>query len=231
MFSCLVSAPVVRATRAVATRVTALRLVAARDVSARALIAASCVAAFGMVASSANAQSAQKYALQVAALSTSISVGSGSSTINGYGIEPQLRFNRLYVTESFGVSLGLGAQYTSHTRGSQTLKIAGVFIEPRWVPVLGSTTFFPYLAGRLALLQQSSDFASSSTGAAYGAGAGVAIKLTPRLNLDAGVALVRQQFGDASFSGTSGGSAQFKPFTSYAAKVGVSWGFPVKARP
>lgn len=200
----------------------------------RSAIATSCAiiscAVMLIAGSSAAAQSAQKFAFQLAALSTSISVGSGSPSINGYGIEPQVRFNRLYVTESFGVSLGLGAQYTSHTRGSQTLKIAGAFIEPRWVPALGSATFFPYLSGRLALLQQSSDFASSSTGAAYGAGAGVAIKLTPRLNLDAGVALVRQQFGDAAFSGTGGGTAKFNAFTSYAAKVGVSWGFPVKSR-
>lgn len=170
-----------------------------------------------------DAQSAQKYALQFAVLSTSIDVGDGEA-VAGYGVEPQLRFNRFYASEQFAVSVGIGAQYTTHTSGSDELTIAGAFIEPRFVPAVGSSRVFPYVSGRLAFLQQSSNFGSNSTGTAFGAGAGVVIKMTPRLNLDAGAQLVRQQFGDFEFNDGAAGS--FNPFTTYAAKIGINFGFP-----
>lgn len=175
-----------------------------------------------------HAQSAQKYAFQVSALSTSIRGYEGTS-IGGVGIEPQLRFNRFLVSETAGVvSLGVGGQYTTHNSGGDELSISGVFLEPRWVPNTSSTRFFPYLAGRVALLRQSNNFGSSSGGAAYGAGAGLAIKVSRTVNLDAGVALVRQQFGDFTFNDNAEGS--FLPFNTYAAKFGASFGFPSRAR-
>jgi hypothetical protein len=126
--------------------------------------------------------------------------------------------------EQYAVSLGAGLQYTSHTSGPDNLKISGVFVEPRFAPVVGSTKFFPYLAGRLAVLNQSSNFGTSSGGYAAGAGAGVVIKLTKTVNIDAGGALVRQKFGDFNLNG--GGSGSFRPFTTYAIKAGLNFGFP-----
>jgi len=175
------------------------------------------------LAAESTAQSAQKYALQVAVLGTGIRYG-GGTTANGVGIEPQLRFNRLMSRERFAISLGIGAQYTSHTAGGDELNIAGAFIEPRFVPVIGSSRVFPYLSGRLAFLQQSNNFGTESTGAAYGAGGGLVIKLSSSVNLDAGVQLVRQQFGDFEFN--DGAPGTFKPFTTYAAKIGLNFGFP-----
>ncbi len=174
--------------------------------------------------SAAQAQSAQKYAFQIAALATSINVGSGGSSTSGIGIEPQLRFNRLYSSEKGAVSLGIGGQYTSHKSGSDELNISGVFLEPRFVPVTGSTRLFPYIAGRLALLNQSNNFGTSSGGLAFGGGAGLVVKLSKVINIDAGAALVRQSFSDFKFD--DGSTGTFRAFTTYAAKIGVNVGFP-----
>ena len=174
---------------------------------------------------SANAQSAQAYSVQLAALFTSFNSGA-SNNIRGAGVEPQFRFNRLWQSETAGtVSLGIGGQWTRHTSGPQQLTITGVFAEPRWVwhsPVGG---LYPYAAGRLALLRQSSNFGTSSTGSALGAGGGFAYPITQRVNLDAGVAFVRQKFGD--FRLTDGNREEsFNAFNTYAAKIGFSFGLP-----
>lgn len=172
------------------------------------------------------AQSAQPYSVQLAVLFTSFKNG-GSSSIAGTGVEPQFRLNRLYSTESFGaLSLGIGGQYTSHSSSGQTLTISGVFLEPRWVPAaIRSNNVAPYLSARLAFLRQSNNFGSSSSGSGFGGGGGLAVKLTKTTNLDAGVQLVRQSFGDFKVNGASQTSS-FLPFTTYAAKVGISLGFP-----
>ena len=172
-----------------------------------------------------SAQSAQRYALQIAGLATTIGGGDLSEAVRGYGIEPQFRFNRLVSKEGYAISLGLGAQYTKHSTEFENLNISGVFLEPRFVPVIGSSSVFPYLSGRLAFLKQDSNFGSSSTGYAFGAGGGLVIKLTKTVNLDAGAQLVRQKFGEFTFD-DDGGAAMFNPLTTYAAKIGLNFGFP-----
>lgn len=170
-------------------------------------------------------QSLQKYAVQIAVLSTNIGVGKNAVTSGGFGLEPQLRFNRLWESELAGIiSLGIGGQWTTHSAGPDNLTIAGLFLEPRWVPVTGLERFSPYLSGRLAYLQQSNNFGTSSSGPGFGAGAGIAIRLNTVTNIDAGVAVVRQGFGDFQYFDGSIGS--FNSFTTYAAKIGLSWGFP-----
>ena len=161
-----------------------------------------------------HAQSAQPYSVQLAALFTSFD--NGGASVGGVGVEPQFRLNRLYSTEGFGaLSLGIGGQFTSHSRGGDKLRISGLFFEPRYVPALGSNTIFPYVSARLSFLRQSNNFdAPSTSGTGFGAGGGVAIKLTRTINLDAGVQLVRQKFGE------------LEPFTTYTAKAGFSAGFP-----
>lgn len=186
------------------------------------------IAAFALTSivrgTSASAQSAQKYAVQFALLSTSIP-GSAGTSIGGVGVEPQIRYNLAYAKESLGgLTLGLGAQWSTHTGGSDNLKITGIFLEPRWVPSTGSNRYFPYLSGRLALLRQSSNFGTASGGSGVGGGAGLAVKLTPTVNLDAGLALVRQQFSAFVYSDNTPGG--FNPFVTYAAKIGVTVGFP-----
>ncbi len=190
----------------------------------RAMLIGACVLAVS--ASRAEAQGAQKYGLQLSVLSTSISLGEGSS--GGVGIEPQFRFNRVYRSPTAGVvSLGLGGQWSTHASGPDDITITGGFAEPRWVPVLPYERFFPYLAGRVAVLNQSNNFGTSSSGLAYGAGGGVAFVVNSRLNIDAGVALVRQQFGDITITRAGyTGPVEFPAVTTYAAKIGFSLGFP-----
>jgi len=176
----------------------------------------------GVLAPPLHAQSAQRYAAQLSAMFTQIRAG--SSTVDGAGAELQQRFNRVYATEDFGaLSLGIGAQYTVHAKAQDRLRIAGLFIEPRWVPATGSTVVFPYLSARLAVAQMRGEFRfaddGSSIGSAYGAGAGAAIRITRSINLDAGVQLVRQQFGPI-------GSLTFRPLNTYTAKIGASLGYP-----
>lgn len=174
-----------------------------------------------------NAQGAQKFGAQVSLLGTSIGTGNGSQS-GGIGVEGQVRINHLYRSASSGVlSLGVGGQWTSHKSGIDEITITGVFVEPRWVPPLPFERVFPYAAVRVAVLNQSNNFGTSSGGAAFGAGGGIAFVVNPRLNIDAGVALVRQSFSDFEFtrSGLSG-TGTFDPFTTYAAKIGFSLGFP-----
>lgn len=178
-------------------------------------------------AESGFAQSAQPFSFQFSALSTTIR--SDGSNIGGVGVEPQLRFNQLLRSEQgWVVSLGVGAQYTSHSSAGDELDIQGGFVEPRWVPNTPSDRWFPYVSGRFAVLRQTNNFGSGSGGLAYGAGGGVALFVSRRVNLDAGVAILRQQFSDFVFN--TGGGGRFDPFTSYAAKIGVSVGFPTAAR-
>lgn len=170
---------------------------------------------------SARAQSAQPFAGQLSAMFTTIAAG--NTTVSGAGVELQQRFNRIYASEALGaLSLGIGAQYTVHAKVQDRLKIAGVFLEPRWVPPIGSGTVFPYLSARLAALRLTGEFqfanGGSSNGSGFGAGGGVAVKLTRSINIDAGAQLVRQRFGTI-------GVLDFRPFTTYAAKIGVSVGY------
>ncbi len=191
------------------------------------LRAAAACGALALTGSALDAQGAQKYGAQISVLATSIGVGDGAQSSGGLGLEGQFRFNRLRRSSSGVISLGIGGQWTTHTSGPDEITITGAFLEPRWVPALSYERVFPYVAGRVALLNQSNNFGTSSSGLAYGAGGGIAFVVTARLNVDAGVALVRQQFGDFEFtrSGLSG-AGRFDPFTTYAAKIGFSLGFP-----
>lgn len=175
-----------------------------------------------LTAATARAQNAQAYAAQLSAFFTTIRAG--NATVSGAGVELQQRFNRLYSTEGFGaVSLGIGGQYTVHTKVRDRLQIAGVFIEPRWVPATGSSHFYPYVSARLAVQRMTGIFqfaeGGSSFGSAFGVGGGLAMKVTRAINFDAGAQLVRQQFGAI-------GNLEFRPFTTYTAKAGISLGYP-----
>ena len=169
-----------------------------------------------------HAQSAQRYAAQLSAMFTRIRAG--TSDVAGSGFELQQRFNRMYATEDFGaLSLGIGAQYTVHTKVQDRLRIAGIFFEPRWVPATGSSVVFPYFSARLAITQLRGKFRfaddGNSVGSAFGVGAGSAIRITRSINLDAGVQVVRQQFEPI-------GSVTFRPLNTYAARIGASVGYP-----
>jgi hypothetical protein len=173
-----------------------------------------------------SAQSAQKYGLQGSVFTTGIPVNDG--TLGGVGAEAQFRFNQLKDIKATGgpLSLGIGGQYTSHkSKDDLTLKVSGLFIEPRVVIDKSSAEhFFPYLSARVGLLRQSSDFASTTNGFAVGVGLGFGYKLNANVNLDVGAAALQQSFSDASTS--TGGAFRFGSLISYVAKVGLNFGFP-----
>ncbi len=184
--------------------------------------ASSVVFALCVMSGTAQAQNAQPYAAQLSAFFTTIRAG--SDNVPGIGVELQQRFNRLYASESFGaLSLGLGGHYTVHSKVRDRLQIGGLFVEPRWVPATGSVNVYPYLSARLAVQRMTGEFqfaeSGSSNGTAFGIGGGVAVKVTRRINIDAGAQLIRQQFGDI-------GVLQFAPLTTYTAKIGLSVGYP-----
>jgi opacity protein-like surface antigen len=182
------------------------------------VLAASCIVA---IAPAAAAQSGQTWSLQASVLAASQNIG--DEAVNGVGFEGQLRYTPPKV-----YSFGVGFQYSTHTSGEDKITIMGAFLEPRYVVDIGSDRIAPYIAGRLAFLRQSltlseqSGLEFKSSGTAIGGGAGMLIRLTPKINIDIGAAFVNQGFGDASDGGIN---VSFERFNGYVAKAGFSFGF------
>jgi opacity protein-like surface antigen len=174
------------------------------------------------------AQSAQPWSLQGSLFTANAKLG--ASTVGGAGFEAQLRY-----TPASAWSLGGGLQYTSHASGPDELNLTGFFLEPRYALDVGSDRFAPYLAGRVAVLSQQSTLQItptfratevSSSGTAFGGGAGLIIRSTDRINLDFGVAMVSQSLGSTTASnGTTTYNIKFESFLGYLAKAGISIGF------
>jgi hypothetical protein len=106
------------------------------------------------------------------------------------------------------------------------MKLTGVFFEPRFAVDVGGGVVAPYIAGRAAWLHQSSDFANygtfSTNGHAFGLGAGLLWRLTYRVNLDVGGAVLRQVLEDKTFA--AGPPARFPAFTGFVVKGGLTIG-------
>ncbi|MFI5310874.1 MAG: outer membrane beta-barrel protein [Gemmatimonadales bacterium] len=178
-------------------------------------------AAVGALALPARAQSAQPWSLQASVLADNQKIG--SSAISGVGFEAMVR----YTPSAW--SVGLGYEYATHSSNGQTLDISGAFLEPRYAIDIGSDRVAPYLAGRVAFLNESSKLRAptnlidfSSGGTAFGAGAGILIRASKTVNIDLGAAIVQQSFQDASRNGVT---VSFTSFAGYIAKAGISIGF------
>jgi hypothetical protein len=172
------------------------------------------------LAAPAGAQSAQPWSIQASLFGANAKLG--STAVGGAGFEAQVRY-----TPASRWSFGAGIQSTTHESGSEQMTLTGYFFEPRVAIDVGSNKFVPYLAGRLAMLNQESDLTGapdiSSSGMAIGAGAGLIFRASNTINLDLGVAMVSQSFGDATAS--NGAKVEFESFMGYVAKFGISWGF------
>lgn len=154
---------------------------------------------------SAAAQSAQRWSIQVSGISVGAYGDAYEGLSNGLGVEGQVR-----LTPSVW-SFGAGFQVSSHTFDidglEETATIAGVFFEPRRVFDVGSTSYAPYISGRISVLSQSADFdiqgetvSASATGTQFNGGGGVLFRLTPRVNLDVGATFGVINFGDFEVS-------------------------------
>lgn len=165
------------------------------------------------------AQSAQPWSVQASFLAASQKIG--DEAVNGSGFEVMVRYTPAVW------SVGAGFQTSVHESGDDKITISGGFLEPRWAVDVGSDRVAPYLAGRLAILRATTQLGSeglevTSSGNAFGAGAGLLIRATSRINVDIGAAFVRQSFKDVEGEGRT---VTFEPFTGYVAKAGFSFGF------
>lgn len=164
---------------------------------------------------SAVAQSAQRWSAQGSILMVSPSGDAYEGLGSGVGFELQAR----YTPSAF--SLGAGYQRSSHDLDfddgtSESVALSGPFIEPRYVIDVGSMSYAPYVAGRLAFLTQSleiSGISASASGTQVNFGGGVLVRLSPRVNLDLGATYGVINFDDVvvesggqsyTFDGTSG---------------------------
>lgn len=160
-----------------------------------------CVALL-LFASPAQGQSAQKWSVQASGLFVGVFGDAYDGLKNGPGLEAQVRY-----TPSVW-SFGGGFQSSWHDLdledlGTESVSLAGVFVEPRRVFDVGSATSAPYLSARLAFLQQSVDVnvdgttvSASASGVQVNVGGGVLMRLSPRVNLDLGATFGAINFGD-----------------------------------
>jgi hypothetical protein len=192
------------------------------------LLVGSMLVAVGVVSTGAGAQSAQRTSAQLSVLGTAID--NGGNDIGGIGVEPQLRYNWLRSASRGVISIGIGGQFTQHALGPDDFTITGVFVEPRWVFPVNSERFAPYAALRIGFLNQSSSIQipnsvrwdGSSSGPALGGGGGFAVRLTSRMNLDVGGAVVSQKFGAVTLPTRQVLFAD--RFITYAVKAGLTLG-------
>jgi hypothetical protein len=155
--------------------------------------------ALAAVAHTASAQTSQKISIQGSGLFAQLYGKAFDDIKDGIGGELQLR----YTPGKW--SFGGGIQHTIHDVAEgvsdvfDKVKLTGVFIEPRYVIDVGSSSYAPYLSGRFALSKMkfelqddvlppgfSSDL-SEPTGPTINGGGGVLIRLGNRANLDLGV--------------------------------------------
>lgn len=185
-----------------------------------------------VVTSVAPAQSRQFFSVQSSALLTSLH-GEAFDRLRigtGLGGEFQVRLN----PGTF--SLGAGVQVTKHSSTSQGLTnhmtLTGFFLEPRYAIRIASRIVRPYIAGRVALLNQKTDLEDIGTtlplkasATAFGGGGGFVARLNDFVGFDLGVAVTSANFGDFEYrdtgdnSGLDAGSGM-----SYVVKAGLNIG-------
>jgi hypothetical protein len=187
------------------------------------------ILALALVSTPVGAQSAQRWSAQGSLLSVAPSGDAYEGLSSGIGFEAQARY-----TPS-ALSLGAGYQHSSHDLdlddgSSESVSLSGVFLEPRYVIDVGSGSYAPYLAGRVAFLSQKLEFdglEASASGTQLNLGGGVLVRLSPRINLDLGLTYGAIDFDDVEvvfegqtfvFDGTSGSG------TNMVLRVGVTVG-------
>lgn len=190
------------------------------------------------------AQSAQALSVQVSGLYASLFGDPFEGFKSGTGFEAQLRY-----TFPSGFSVGAGYQRTTHeidfndpqlNSYDQDVSLSGPFIEPRYTFELpGSTSIFPYISGRLSMLQQNVDLSGrfdtgeqffidgESSGLTANLGGGILARLAPRVNLDVGVTYGYTNFDDLTLRERGSGVSETSEWGSgqnVVARIGLSIG-------
>jgi hypothetical protein len=160
------------------------------------------------VPAAAHAQTGQRYSVQGSGLFAALFGKAFEEINNGAGLELQFR-----VTPG-QLSVGGGLQFTVHkpTEGAgeffETIRLTGLFVEPRYVIDVGSARYAPYLSARLAISAMSFVIADGATqpdveltieeptGPTINGGGGFLIRLGSRVNLDVGATFGYTKFDD-----------------------------------
>lgn len=193
-------------------------------------------------ASDVRAQTAQPISVQLSALYEGLAGDAFDDVRPGTGFEAQLRYTR------GAWSVGLGYQATRHRYRYCALPAAngscltfirgritgsGIFFEPRYVLDAGSDVFAPYVSGRFSLVRQTADgdpdYDFSVSGSSANAGGGVLVRITPRVNFDAGGTVGYTRFSSfrsvdrrtgAVLTGAEGGTSG----SNFVIRVGMAIG-------
>ena len=206
-------------------------------------LASLCAAAVWTVAGAAAlpAQTAQPISVQLSVLYEGLSGDAFEDVRPGAGFEAQLRYTR------GAWSVGLGYQTVRHAyrycyfAGSTgcirevegDIDGSGVFFEPRYVFDAGSDVFAPYVSGRFSIVRQNDsgdpEFDFSFTGSSANGGGGVLVRVTPRVNFDAGATFGYTQFSkyravDKETGEVITGSAGGQSGSNFVLRAGVAIG-------
>jgi opacity protein-like surface antigen len=182
---------------------------------------------FVLTTTSTVAQTAQRFSIQGSILGASFQGDENFEGVDfefGPGVEAQLRYN------PSAFSIGAGFQFTTHdvtVEGAEEVDVSidfsGLFVEPRYVIYVGSDRAAPYVAARLmrlvaTLAVPEANFEEDFDAWGYNVGGGVLIRLTEKMNLDAGITAggVTFVYDDPNIENENG--------TSVVLRVGVAFG-------
>lgn len=153
------------------------------------------------------AQTRSPVSFQASALYVVPSGDAFSGTKAGLGFEVQLRANTPLVFGQGAVSIGGGAQFSTHNVGfPDPLYLLGAFVEPRYAFTVGGS--FLYVSGRAALFRQqhsSEGVTGSATGNQLNVGGGILWPMSKSVNLDFGATFGVFRFGAYEVSYSEGG--------------------------
>jgi hypothetical protein len=197
----------------------------------------------GACSVSASAQTAQPISVQMSALYEGLSGQAFDDVRPGVGAEVQLRYTR------GAWSAGVGYQTVRHEYRYCALPTgtgcfpnadlagrisgSGVFFEPRYVFDAGSDVFAPYMSGRFSIVRQSDKgdplYDLSFTGSSANGGGGLLVRVTPRVNFDAGVTVGYTRFSsyravDKQSGAVITGSVGRASGSNFVLRVGVGVG-------
>ncbi|MGH7616986.1 MAG: hypothetical protein ACREPM_07140 [Gemmatimonadaceae bacterium] len=191
-------------------------------------LASLALAAFvlGIAQTTAGAQTRSTWSLQGSLLSAGLGGSAYSGIDPGVGFEVQARWK---AAPTFSLGCGFQGTYHSFTKFQGSVKLQGLFCEPRQIVDIGSESVFPYVSARVSLLQMnqsdSTGFNATATGGTINVGGGVMIPIGaataqhPTL-LEFGGSAGFTQFGDLTSTAANG--------QSVTRTTGSGWNFVLR---
>jgi hypothetical protein len=171
------------------------------------------------------AQSAQAISLQVSGLYNGVYGEVFGGLEDGFGGEAQIRYT------PGALSIGAGFQYTAHGLElyTESGRLYGGFLEPRYRIHTGSNVIAPYLSARFSLLKlgfSGGDLSLSSTFIQLNGGGGLLYRMGSRVNLDMGATFGYNRVGSGTFRSEMNGVIDEFDSTS-GSNIVVRLGFAV----